>query len=216
MKILYRTRLIRKSSPVFFLFLAPLSRNRPKCSRCWKCGRCARTPFLPTIRLSLSHTFPYFSHSFMSFIFFRTGADSSPYYVRVSFQQRWHKQFSTLNSQNLLRTIRKTNIVLSLTFQIKYTQDRDAGIYECQVIKTKTHLCRNYVRNLIINTKGLNFTGPNLKKSPAQCHLSWSLYSGTTLGKYGIKLWGFSKNMGLKVMIPWNIYENIIKHHCFV
>ena len=76
---------------VFFLFLAPLSRNRPKCSRCWKCGRCARTPFLPTIRLSLSHTFPYFSHSFMSFIFFRTGADSSPYYVRVSFQQRWHK-----------------------------------------------------------------------------------------------------------------------------
>ena len=110
-------------------------------------------------------------------------------------------------------------LVLSLTFQIKYTQDRDAGIYECQVIKTNrnlnanAYLCRNDVWNLIINTKGLNFTGPNLKKSPAQCHLSWSLYSGTTLGKYGIKLWGFSKNMGLKVMIPWNIYENIIKHH---
>ena len=93
-------------------------------------------------------------------------------------------------------------LVLSLTFQIKYTQDRDAGIYECQVIKTNRNLniantnCTNYVWNLIINTKGLNFPGPNLKKSPAQCHLSWSLYSGTTLGKYGIKLWGFFKKYG--------------------
>ena len=82
----------RESSSVFSLFLAPPSRNLPKCSICWKCGPCKDTSSNhKTISLSLFYVFHTFSHSFMPFIFLHPSADTSPYC------QRWNSSKTRSN-----------------------------------------------------------------------------------------------------------------------
>ena len=110
--------------------------------------------------------FHTFSHSFMPFIFLHPSADTSPYVmggfliIRDEIRSRPDQtpnnidnHMSTLASlsrylyQTLLSLSKLDDSILAaisqqksaspLPFQIKYTQDRDAGIYECQVTNNK-------------------------------------------------------------------------------